>query len=235
MHRNKEIFKISVWYFSTHGGGNDVNNSWATFPVAAAVFRQQLFLVHVLEAQRPCKVSLNTELLLICSNISLTLPFSSPKWLHIGGYAKILVSLSLVLLHTKWISYCGIPANSAFSYSKYLQTYEIRPGCSCGAPWISVSDNKLLNQQKILRVITGVKFQGNIYIPFHRILLLWFLQLVPSIKDANYGDKLIRACCNRTRSNGFKVKEGLFRLCIRKQFFTIRVVVKTGAGCPDRW
>lgn len=189
----------------------------------------------MLEAQRFCKVSPNTELLLTCNSISMTLSFSSPKWLHIGGYVKILVSLSLVLLHAKWILHCGIPANSAFSYNKHLQTYRIKSGCCCGAPWIPVSNNKLLNHQKVLYVITGVKFQGNIYIPFHKILLLWFLQLVPSIKNVNYGDKLIRVCCNRTRGNGIKVKEGLFRLYIRKKFFTMRVVVKTEEGCPDMW
>jgi len=39
------------------------------------------------------------------------------------------------------------------------------------------------------------------------------------------GDKLSsRACCTRTRSKGFKLKEGRFRLNTRKKFLTMRVV-----------
>jgi len=54
-------------------------------------------------------------------------------------------------------------------------------------------------------------------------LLTAFQYLKGAYKKA--GERLFtKACSDKTRGNGFKLKEGRFRLVIRKKFFTMRVV-----------
>ncbi|KFW06454.1 hypothetical protein N327_01390, partial [Fulmarus glacialis] len=54
-------------------------------------------------------------------------------------------------------------------------------------------------------------------------LLAAFQYLKGAYKKAGEG-LFTRACSDRTSSNGFKLKEGRFRLDVRKEFFTMRVV-----------
>jgi len=54
-------------------------------------------------------------------------------------------------------------------------------------------------------------------------LIVAFQYLKGVYKKAGEG-LFTRACRDRTRGNAFKLKEGRFRLDIRKKFFTVRVV-----------
>ncbi|KFV16419.1 hypothetical protein N340_05858, partial [Tauraco erythrolophus] len=54
-------------------------------------------------------------------------------------------------------------------------------------------------------------------------LIVAFQHLKGAYRKAGEG-LFTRACSDRTRSNGFKLKDGRFRLDIRKKFFTQRVV-----------
>lgn len=49
-----------------------------------------------------------------------------------------------------------------------------------------------------------------------------FPDLKESKKDGN--TYFSRACCDKGRDNGFKMKEGQFRLDVRDKFYTTRVV-----------
>ena len=54
-------------------------------------------------------------------------------------------------------------------------------------------------------------------------LIAAFQYLKRACKKAREG-LFTRACSDRTRVNGFKLKEGRFRLDVRKKFLTVRVV-----------
>jgi len=66
-----------------------------------------------------------------------------------------------------------------------------------------------------LFILEKRRLQGDLMVTFQ----------YPKVADKKAGEILLtRAWSDRTRGNGFKLKEGRFRLDIRKKFFTVRVM-----------
>lgn len=53
---------------------------------------------------------------------------------------------------------------------------------------------------------------------------LWFFQYLTEASKKDQNELSSRACCNRRRGDGVKLKAGRFKLDIRKKTFTMRVV-----------
>ena len=54
--------------------------------------------------------------------------------------------------------------------------------------------------------------------------LIMAFQYLEGVYKHEGNQLFIRVCCDRTRGNGFQLKEGRFRLDIREIFSTVRVV-----------
>lgn len=101
--------------------------------------------------------------------------------------------------------------------------------------WVTPEDLEQ-DQRRTMKLIRGLKqlsHEGRLrklgfFIPEKRMLcvdlIATFQCLKVASKEAREGP-FVRNYSDRTRTNGYKLKEGKFRLHIQKKFFIIRVVV----------
>ena len=59
------------------------------------------------------------------------------------------------------------------------------------------------------------------------------LQYLKGVCKKEGGRLFSTICCDGTRGNGFKLKDGRFRVDVRKKLFTMRAV-RHCSGCPER-
>jgi len=78
---------------------------------------------------------------------------------------------------------------------------------------------------KITRVMECLSYEERLFCLEKRKLrrdLLAAFQYLKGTYRKNDDKHFSRACCNRTRGNGFELEKGRFRLDIRKKFFTVK-------------